>query len=235
MLCVIIPMYNEEKGAARCIDAVMKIIKSRKRHISLLVVNDGSSDGTHSILKEKKKQYGAQLIVVSYAKNRGYGGALQEGIAQAIKNNFTFALFMDSDLTNDPKDIPRFMNKISDNVDCVKASRYISGGAMVGVPLYRQWISRIGNTIASLFFHMGIHDCTNGFRCVRLSLVKDIQFHEKKFAIILEELFYLKQRYARCSELPVILTARQGTASSFMYKPQVFWEYGKYAIKALCI
>lgn len=230
--CILIPMYNEEEGAAACIDSVMTVLNKMKEKIILLVVNDGSRDRTEKILLDKKRQYGDKIEVVSYKKNRGYGGALQTGIREAQRVGITFTLFMDSDLTNDPKDIPRFIKMASEDIDCVKATRYSHGGKMIGVPLYRRVISMFGNACASACFRIGLIDCTNGFRMVRTSLLSKINFKEKKFAIILEELYELKKKHARFEHISVILTSRQKTASHFTYSFRTFFDYGKYAIKA---
>lgn len=230
--CILIPMYNEEKGAAACIDAVMSTLSKLKDDVTFFVVNDGSKDKTDAILNEKQIIYGKKMMVVSYKKNRGYGGALQAGIREAHKQGITFTLFMDSDLTNSPKDIPRFLKLASQDVDCVKATRYSLGGKMVGVPLYRRVVSILGNTFASACFRVGLRDCTNGFRMVRTSLLSKINFKEKKFSIILEELYELKKKHARFMSVPVVLTSRENTASHFTYSLRTFFDYGKYAIKA---
>ena len=165
--------------------------------------------------------------------NAGYGYALKQGLNKAEEENFDYALFMDSDLTNDPKDIYKFTDTLKYDPDCVKASRYIKGGGTKNVPLKRQIISRIANYISSLFFGLGIKDCTNGFRMVRLSKIKRINFQEKSFPIILEELYYLKQKNAKILEVPVILSSRSKSKTNFTYRPSTFINYGKYAIKAL--
>ena len=225
-------MFNEEKGSKRCIDTVIASINKLNSNIKLITVNDGSSDNTSEILKQASKKY-KNLIVVSYKKNKGYGGALQEGIKKASEKKFDYALFMDSDLTNKPSDIKKFVDKLKANPDCVKASRYTYSGSMKNVPFKRVLISMIGNSIVSIMFGLGIKDCTNGFRMTKLSKIKGIKFHENSFAIILEELYYLKRRHSKVIEIPVTLTARTNTKSHFTYKPLTFYNYGKYAIKAL--
>ena len=139
---------------------------------------------------------------------------------------------MDSDLTNPPKFIPQFVKKISDDVGCVKASRYVAGGKVVNVPFSRKIISIVGNSLASVFFNVGIRDCTNGFRMVRLDLLKGIRFQENNFSIILEELYYLKKKGAKFIEIPNVLYARTNSRSHFYYKPKIFFDYFKYALKA---
>lgn len=225
-------MFNEENTASFCIDSVIKEIIKFKNQIKLIIVDDGSIDKTSEILKHKKKQYKDKLIILTHKKNKGYGAALQTGIDYALKADYEFYLTMDSDLTNPPEYIADFVKVMSDNIDCVKASRYIRGGKVVNVPLLRQSVSIVGNYLASLFFGVGIKDCTNGFKMVRLKLLKGIKFKENSFSIILEEMYYLKKRNAKFAEIPNILYARTNSRSHFKYKPKIFYDYFKYVIKA---
>ncbi len=225
-------MYNEEKVAAECIDAVIKVISQMKIKTKLIVVNDGSHDKTPLILKKMQKKYRNQLVILTHKKNKGYGAALQSGVKKAIILGYTWALHMDSDLTNDPKYIPHFAKYIHKQYDCIKASRYIKGAVTINVPQYRQLISQVGNFIASVFFNIGIRDCTNGFRMVRLNFLDGIKFKENNFSIILEELYYLKKKGARFKEIPYALTARTNSTSHFSYKPKTFYDYFKYLVRA---
>ncbi|PWU22760.1 hypothetical protein C5B42_05205 [Candidatus Cerribacteria bacterium 'Amazon FNV 2010 28 9'] len=228
--CVIIPMYNEEENAARCIDTVMITILKLKDPIDLLVVNDGSTDRTAQILRTQKKRYGCRLHIIDQIPNKGYGTALQRGIQEASNMKYTFVLFMDSDLTNDPKDIQKFV-ALSTQYDCVKASRF-DGKPMKGVPLFRQFFSYMGNWIAAACFRIDIKDCTNGFRLVRTDLLAHIQYVENGFPIIVEELYELKKQHVRCASVPVVLTARTTSSSRFTYSLQTLLSYAHYAMKA---
>lgn len=232
-IAVIIPIFNEERGAAKCIQAVVSEISKFRNKVRLIIVNDGSRDRTEQILKLQLKKFSKYLFLVSYTNNRGYGKALQEGIKKATELKFDYALFMDSDLTNDPHDIKMFVDKINMNPDCVKASRYIPGGSMKKVPFKQRFLSQLANTIASYMFGLKIKDCTNGFRMTKLSKLKNIKFHENSFAIILEELYHLKKTHSKVVEVPVILTSRTNTKSHFSYNLPTFYNYGKYAVKAL--
>ena len=234
-LAVLIPMYNEERGAEKCAHTVMRALHSLSPETTLIVVNDGSKDQTKAILIKLAKEYTKQFVIVNHPQNKGYGAALATGINEAIKRHFTWILFMDSDLTNDPKYIKDFIKYTDSAYDCVKASRYIAGGSMVNVPLFRQIVSRTGNLIARVCFRIGVHDCTNGFRMVRLEKLKGITFKERSFSIILEELYYLKKKNARFFEIPNILTSRVDSASNFRYNGITFWNYLKYALKATVV
>lgn len=234
-LAVIVPMYNEERNAANCVRAFVKTIVSLGlKDTRLFVVNDGSKDSTLKILLNEK-QNGVDFELITYENNRGYGGAVSTGYQQAFKFGYEFGLVMDSDLTNNPLLIRDFYQSLHEgNYDFIKASRYIKGGGMKGVPWQRQLPTIVGNWVAYVLFGMGIHDCTNGFRCVRLRLVKDYVFQERGFPSILEELVQLKRKRAKGIEIPYTLTARSDGEenSKFSYSIKVFIKYLKYAILA---
>jgi dolichol-phosphate mannosyltransferase len=168
-LAVVIPMYNEALGAARCIRAVCGVLSSIPGS-KLIAVDDGSTDDTAAVIRRLQPEE-PLLELVTYKVNRGYGAATACGIDAALAGGFEYGLFMDSDLTNDPALIPAFLEAIVHNgYDVVKASRYVQGGGMLGVPAYRQRYTIVGNKIASALFGMGLKDCTNAFRAVRLEL-----------------------------------------------------------------
>lgn len=234
-LAIIIPVFNEGKIIAKTIEEAIKELRKVKIPTSLIMVNDGSSDATSNVLTEKQKAYKKNLIVLTHKKNKGYGAALQTGITYAIKQNYEFYLTMDSDLTNPPKYIHDFVKKMSRNIDCVKASRYIKGSKVIDVSTFRVFVSKAGNYVASLLFGVGVKDCTNGFKMVRLELLRGIKFQENNFSIILEELYYLKKRKAKFAEIPNVLYARTNTKSHFRYTPKIFYDYFKYGIKAFLL
>jgi dolichol-phosphate mannosyltransferase len=226
-------MFNEEAGARRCVEVVTNALRDFPRQTRLIVVNDGSADRTAMILEECRRSTDG-LTIVTHEQNLGYGRALQNGGLAAAERGYDFVVFMDSDLTNDPRSIGAFIAKIEQGFDLVKASRYIPGGGVEGVPLWRYWISRVGNGIARLLYGLPVHDCTNGFRAVRTSLIRQMTLGERGFAAIMEELYLAKWLRARVGEVPYVLTARTETLrpSSFQYRPGLFYRYLKYPILA---
>ena len=229
--CIVVPMYNEEQGAEKCVRALCQTLESCPYRTTLLVVNDGSVDATGEILNRLAPEF-ARLTVVTHEKNAGYGGAIRTGIRKAAEMNFDYALFMDSDLTNDPKYVAAFIEKMLAGVDVIKASRYIRGGRVVGVPFYRVVISVIGNALVRFMFGLPIADCTNGFLAMKVDILKQMPLTERGFAVIMEELYYAKFLAKTFAEIPYTLTARTEIIhkSSFYYRPRVFYQYLKYAV-----
>lgn len=226
-------MYNEERNAAACVDAIIAQLRRVPHRSALLAVDDGSTDRTGELLGQLAVRY-PELMVLTHRRNRGYGGAVASGIARAQIEGFDYALFMDSDLTNHPRYIADFAGEMNKGIDVIKASRYIPGGAMHGVRAYRAWISILGNKIARALIRVPLRDCTNGFRAARVALLASIPLSETGFAVIMEELYHLKWLARTFSEVPYTLTARDGERgeSKFRYGPRVFWQYLRYPLRA---
>lgn len=230
---VVVPMFNEEQGALRCIEEITRVLLDWPARAQLIAVNDGSSDGTAAVLKSAQEG-NTVLTVVTHEKNLGYGKALLTGGRTASSLGCDFVIFMDSDLTNDPRFIPVFARKMEEGCDLVKASRYIPGGGVENVPAWRYWISRVGNAFVRLLYGLPVHDCTNGFRAIRTRLLEKMHIRERGFPAIMEELYWAKILHARVCEVPYILTSRADTLrpSSFEYRPKVFYSYLKYPFMA---
>jgi glycosyltransferase involved in cell wall biosynthesis len=226
-------MYNEEPGAENCVDKVCAVLTTLAGDSKLIAVNDGSRDRTGEILDAIAPRF-PNLLVVHHTKNKGYGAALQTGVATASQAGFDYTLFMDSDLTNDPRDLPRFVEQMRAGYDVIKATRYSRGGGVSGVPAYRVIISRVGNWIAGFLFRLPLHDCTNGFRAAKTQILARMKLTENRFPIIMEELYWSKYLARTFVEVPVTLTNRDAALrpTSFAYKPSVFWQYLKYPLRA---
>jgi glycosyltransferase involved in cell wall biosynthesis len=234
-VCIVVPMFNEAAGARRNLETILSYTRKLPPPTQVVVVNDCSTDTTEEIVTQlMAEQPDGHLQLVSHAANAGYGAANVTGARFALEHGCDYALFMDSDLTNHPKTLADFYGPMQHGIDYIKASRYVRGGGMAGVPCLRQAISRAGNAVARLLFGLPIHDCTNGFRAVHARVLRQLHLQEKKFALIVEELYQAKFLASTFAEVPVVLTARQGQdkPSSFTYPPSVFWIYFKYALKA---
>ncbi|NTV51504.1 MAG: glycosyltransferase family 2 protein [Candidatus Firestonebacteria bacterium] len=232
---IVIPMYNEAAGARTNLETILTYTRRLPGDVFVLVVNDASTDTTEPLVKKLiAEQPDDHLRLISHARNSGYGAANRTGAQYALEQGCDYALFMDSDLTNHPKYLADFYPPMQRGVDYIKASRYVPGGGMEGVPVFRQLISRAGNAAAARLFGLPLHDCTNGFRAVHARVLKSLRLKENKFALIVEELYQAKFSAASYAEVPTLLTARRAgeKPSSFTYPPSVFWTYFKYAFKA---
>jgi hypothetical protein len=138
---------------------------------------------------------------------------------------------MDSDLTNPPDDVPRFAGLMDDRFDYLKASRFLAGGRMVGVPAKRRLMSLSANRVARLASGRGITDPTNGFRAVRTKAFLAMPLTERGF--IMEELYWALRNGLRIGELPSTLTGRhrEQRPSAFGYRPALLWAYSRHTLR----
>lgn len=230
---VVVPMYNEVQGGRRCVERVIPQVRALGSRWLLVVVDDGSRDGTGPLLDELADGTPG-LEVVHHEANRGYGAALRTGASRAATLGAEWVLFMDSDLTNPAEDIPRFAEAMTSYVDYVKGSRYTTGGGTVGVPFGRWLISRVGNFVAAWLIGLPLTDITNGFRAIRANLFIDMPLTEQRFALISEEAYWAARSGLRCAEVPTVLTNRDTALrkTSFSYRPSTFYSYGRYPVRA---
>lgn len=234
-VCIVIPMYNEEEIAKHSIETIISYTRKLPPTITVLVINDGSEDATEKIVKEMITELGNDdLQLVSHSANQGYGAALVTGIHYACDNNYEYALFMDSDLTNHPKYLQNFYEKMVDGCDYIKATRYAKGGATVGVPLQHRFLSAMGNLLAKFLYGLPLTDLTNGFRAVKVDILKRMNFSESDFSIIMEELYHVKYLAQSFCDIPYVLTSRDDGhgKSKFSYGPRTYFRYLKYPIKS---
>lgn len=228
-------MYNEQRIARLSIETILSYIRTSPSTITLLVVNDGSKDATEDIILQViNKQKDNVLQLISHSKNRGYGAALRTGNIFAIENSYDYILFMDSDLTNHPKYIESFYERMIEGYDYIKATRYAKGGAVEGVPLHHRILSIIGNLVAKALYRLPLSDLTNGFRAINVEVLKKMNLSEPGFSIIMEELYYVKNLAQSFCDIPYVLTSRadgQGK-SKFSYGLKTYCQYLKYPVKS---
>lgn len=233
--CIIIPMYNEEAVAQECLSTIVPYIVHLPGETEILVVDDGSSDKTQAIVKQfVSSGHSKSVHLISHPNNRGYGAATKTGVQFAIKNGYEYVIFMDSDLTNHPRYLEKFYEKMEAGFDYIKATRYAKGGNVEGVPWQRRVISFVGNLIARPAFRLSLTDFTNGFRAVKVDILKQVIYIERGFPVIMEELWQAKKLTSSFCEVPYTLTSRKAEQriTSFSYNWRTYVAYLKYVRKA---
>lgn len=223
--CVVLPMYNENANAEKCIVTIGAFLDAIPARTGIVAVDDGSSDGTGQVLRALATTRPG-LFVELHEKNRGYGGANRTGFSRAIREGFEYALVMDADLTQDPVYIHGFIAAMKTKVDFIKATRYAKGGKVEGVPFARAMVSWIGNRLAQIVLRCGVSDFTNGFRAIRTDFLPKLDTRENGFAMLMEEVCQARRAGARFAEVPYTLTVRDdGSVSKFSYSFGVYWQY----------
>jgi len=229
---IVLPVYNEAAGIERSLDAVAEVARRYPATARVIAVDDGSADDSGAIL-ERAAQRIDVLEAVRHEANAGYGAALRTGARRAGELGLEYVTFMDSDLTNPPEDVLKIGALAAQGHEYIKASRFIAGGRMDGVPLRRSAFSRTGNAVAARLFGTGITDPTNGFRAMRTELATRFPQTERGFASIVEELDWVLRAGITPVEFPTVLTSRTADqrATSFGYTPRVLATYLRYPLR----
>jgi dolichol-phosphate mannosyltransferase len=232
-LGVVVPVYNEEASIEQGLRAIAEAARRYQGTVRVIAVDDGSADGSPAILERLAAELDL-LEVVRHAANRGYGAAVRTGAGRAREAGLEYAAFIDSDLTNPPEDLLRIGRLAAEGHPYIKASRFVPGGRMDGVPFRRRGLSRAGNVVGAALFGVGVRDVTNGFRAVRLADHARWPLAETGFASIVEELDWARRDGLELVEFPSVLTARseQQRSSAFPYSAALVRSYLRYPLRA---
>jgi len=230
---VVVPMFNEAVGAEAFIQAAVSALNHIPNRNYLVLVDDGSTDGTATILEKLNERF-AETVVLRHERNSGYGTGLLTGANFASGQGFDYVLFMDSDLTNPPEHIERFVGAMSQGIELIKGCRYCAGGGVEGVPMKAYLISLVGNLIARFLYGGGVRDSTNGFRAIRTDKFLDMPLREGGFALIMEELMWARRRKLSIANIPTTLYSRSADQrpTMFAYSFGQMAHYLKYALAA---
>ena len=156
---VVIPTYNEAEN----IDRVLRAVRSALPDAGILIVDDGSPDGTADLAEQVGAELGS-LDVLRRSAKWGLGSAYRAGFAWGLQRGWDAFVEMDADLQHDPKALPSLVAPIADGVDLVVGSRYVPGGSIPKWSWYRKLLSQGGNIYAAALLGLGIKDSTSGFR-----------------------------------------------------------------------
>lgn len=168
---IIIPTYNELGNIIRMIPIVMEL----DERFALLVVDDGSPDGTASYVEKSKENYPDRIHLLNRGKKLGLGTAYVAGFNYAIENNFEYVCEMDADFSHDPNDLPRLVKGVREQrADIMIGSRYCKGISIINWPLSRLILSYSANLYARFITGAKIMDMTAGFKCIRAEVLKKI-------------------------------------------------------------
>lgn len=203
---VIIPTYNEADNVKQ---VIRKIIDLNIPNLSILVVDDNSPDGTGRLVEEISRR-DSRVKLIQRAGKLGLGTAYVEGFKFAIKHGFDYIFEMDADLSHDPKEIPRFLEKM-DVCDLVIGSRYLTGVNVVNWPLSRLLLSLGANIYTRIVTGLPIHDCTSGYKCFRREVLEQIDLNKiasDGYSFQIEINYKVWKRKFRICEIPIIFVDR---------------------------
>lgn len=213
---IIIPTYNEADNIPI---VIQKIIDLNIPNLSILVVDDNSPDGTGKVVERIAKN-DMRIHLLARPGKLGLGTAYVEGFRFAIDRTFDYVFEMDADLSHDPKDIPRFLEKMETH-DLVIGSRYLTGVNVINWPLSRLLLSLFANWYTRGITQMPVKDCTSGFKCFRREVLESIdldQISSDGYSFQIEMTYKAWKNNFKIHELPIIFVDRTKGSSKMTRK-----------------
>ena len=204
---VIIPTYNERENVARIIDQVL----SRDDRLDVLVVDDGSPDGTGAIVDGLRTTRNGRVDVIHRQGKLGLGTAYLAGFKWALERPYAFVFEMDADFSHDPAHLPQFLDALS-SADLVIGSRYRNNRVtVVNWPVSRLLLSYFANVYARIVTGLQLFDSTAGFKCFRREVLEGIELNAVKssgYAFQIEMNFRAWKKGFRIVEIPIVFVDR---------------------------
>lgn len=203
---VIVPTFNERENIVRLIDAVL----SQSPRIDVLVVDDGSPDGTGELVDERAES-DARVHALHRPRKMGLGTAYLAGFKWALDRDYELVFEMDADFSHDPSHLPQFLESIGD-ADLVLGSRYREGKVtVVNWPIARLLLSYSANIYARVVTGLPLFDATGGFKCFRRKVLESIDLTDIKsngYAFQIEMSFRAWRKGFRIVEIPIVFVDR---------------------------
>ncbi|MDG2311943.1 MAG: polyprenol monophosphomannose synthase [Flavobacteriales bacterium] len=222
---VIIPTYNEKENVVKMIEAVLGLNQA----FDVLIVDDGSPDGTADLVKAQMEKYGSRIFLLERAGKQGLGTAYIAGFKWALERDFDYIFEMDCDFSHTPKDLIRLKKSCAENgAGVAVGSRYVKGGGVVNWPLKRRIMSRGASLYVNLILWLGVRDSTAGFVGYRREVLEAIDLESVEFigyAFQIEMKLRAKRRGFKIEEIPILFSDRElGTSKmSLDIFNEAFW------------
>lgn len=206
---VIIPTYNERENIENIIRAVFGL----EHGFHILIIEDGSPDGTAAIVKKLQEEFADRLFMIERTGKLGLGTAYIAGFKWALAHDYTYVFEMDADFSHNPNDLPRLYKACSEEgADVSIGSRYVSGVNVVNWPMGRVLMSYFASKYVRLITGLPIHDTTAGFVCYNRRVLETIDLDSirfKGYAFQIEMKFTAYQCGFTIKEVPVIFINRE--------------------------
>ncbi len=205
---VIIPTYNEIEN----IEKMVRKVFSLSSKFDLLIIDDGSPDGTADVIKSLQKEYTDQLFMIEREGKLGLGTAYITGFKWALENTYNYICEMDADFSHNPEDLVKLYEACKNGADLAIGSRYISGVNVINWPMGRILMSYFASIYVRMITRMKIQDTTAGFKCYKRKVLETINLDKiklKGYAFQIEMKFTTWKFGFNIVEVPIIFTERQ--------------------------
>jgi glycosyltransferase involved in cell wall biosynthesis len=218
---IVIPVYNEQKSILKVLDRIKTCGLSP---VEIVVVDDGSSDGTRDVLAAAAES--SAIRFVAHDKNRGKGAAVATGIAHATGE---IVAIQDADLEYDPRDLPSLVGPIvEDRADVVFGTRFAGGKARSVAYLRHRWANWLLTALSNFFSDLALTDMECGYKAFRRSLLLDIEIEEPSFGFEPEITAKIAKKRPRVYEVAVSYHGR-----TFAEGKKISWKDGIVALYAI--
>ena len=205
---VVIPTYNEKENISNILHAVFNL----EEDFHVLVIDDGSPDGTADIVKELQAKFPGKLFIEERKGKLGLGTAYIHGFKWAIAKGYDYIFEMDADFSHNPADLPRLYQACKyEGADLAIGSRYVKGGGVVNWPANRIALSKGGSYYTRMITWMPVKDPTAGFMCYKREVLETINLDEIAFvgyAFQIEMKFAAWKLRFKLKEVPIIFHDR---------------------------
>ena len=210
---VVVPTYNEADN----IDTVIRAVRQVLPVATVLVVDDGSPDGTADLAEALGRELG-QVEVVRRTTKDGLGAAYRAGLRHAIDQGAEICVQMDADLSHDPASLPALVAVVEYGADLAIGSRYVPGGITLNWPRRRRWVSRWGNRYAAGVLGLAINDATAGYRAYRTTILERMEFDSvsaEGYGFQIEMSYRIVRLGGKVVEFPITFRDRMEGVSKF--------------------
>ena len=222
---VIIPTYNEKENIAKITRAVFSL----EGDYHILVIDDGSPDGTGAIVKDLQKEFPDRLFLIERSGKLGLGTAYITGFKWSLDKGYDFVFEMDADFSHNPADLPRLLEACTKGgADLAIGSRYCNGVSVVNWPIGRIVMSYYASVYTRTMLGMKVYDTTAGFKCYRRKVLERIDLDDvrmKGYGFQIEMKYTAYKLGFKITEVPVIfINRKEGTSkmSSGIFG-EAFW------------
>ena len=213
-LAICLPTYNERENLEPMVRALAKVFAGNGLDGSVLVIDDGSPDGTGAIADALADELG-WVSVLHRERKEGLGPAYLAGFRRVLAEGAELVMEMDCDFSHDPNDVPRLV-AAAEGADVVIGSRYAEGGGTRNWGLVRRAVSRFGCLYAQVILGMRVKDSTAGFKCYRRAVLEAIdldRIDSKGYAFQIETVYRALRKGFRVVEVPIRFTDREEGSS----------------------
>ena len=209
---VIIPTYNEKEN----IENIIRKVFSLDGGFDILIIDDGSPDGTAAIVKRLQQEFPERLHTIERPGKLGLGTAYITGFKWSIDKGYDYTFEMDADFSHNPEDLPRLYQACKDGADLAIGSRYCDGISVINWPIGRIIMSYYASVYVRTVLGMKVYDCTAGFKCYSNKVLRTIDLDKvemKGYGFQIEMKYTTYKLGFKITEVPIIFVNRKAGTS----------------------